>query len=121
MIDNQLNDRALSILMFAPIMMLSFGYWFLGNRQMFFNEHLDIEYANASKLTDHKAFNFSRGYDYSMVLLVFIVILFLLPRIAKLGEDALDKTRFFPRKACFNKGICFDEKIGDYFESLSGL
>lgn len=65
MIDNQLNDRALSILMVAPIMMMSFGYWFLGNRQMFFNEHVDVQYANGSKLVDHAAFDFSKGFDYS--------------------------------------------------------
>lgn len=42
MIDNQLNDRAVEILMFAPLIMLSFGYWMLGNRQMFYNEHIEV-------------------------------------------------------------------------------
>lgn len=38
MFDNLLNDRALSILMFAPLFMVMFSYWMIGNRQMFYNE-----------------------------------------------------------------------------------
>ena len=46
LIDNKLNDRALKILEWAPIMMLVFGYWQLGNRQMFFNEVSDLSYTS---------------------------------------------------------------------------
>ena len=43
--DNRLNDRALQILMYAPLMMLSFGYWQLSNRQIFFNEIQEITHS----------------------------------------------------------------------------
>lgn len=33
-----MNKKSLAILRFAPMMMLPFGYWQLGNRQIFFND-----------------------------------------------------------------------------------
>ena len=38
LLDNKLNMKVLDILSYAPLFTLSFGYWTLGNRQMFFNE-----------------------------------------------------------------------------------
>ena len=38
MMDNKLNDRALQIMGWAPLLLFFFGYWQLGNRQQFFNE-----------------------------------------------------------------------------------
>jgi len=54
--DNNLNDRALKILHYAPVMMMIFGYWYLGNRQMFFNEVMPIEHISQDVVTDHKLF-----------------------------------------------------------------
>ena len=34
----KMNEGALSILRLAPLFMLTFGYWQMGNRQIFFNE-----------------------------------------------------------------------------------
>jgi hypothetical protein len=73
-IDNQLNDRALSILMYAPVIMLFFGYWMMGNRQMFYNEHIEVEYGNKSLLTSHVPFDFSKGLDYTLVILIFVPV-----------------------------------------------
>jgi len=38
LLDNRLNDCGLDLLKKAPMFMIFFGYWFLGNRQVFFNE-----------------------------------------------------------------------------------
>lgn len=37
MFGNYINERALDILQYAPLLMLLFGYWMLGNRQIFYN------------------------------------------------------------------------------------
>ena len=37
MMDNKLNLSCLHILQYAPLFTFSFGYWTLGNSQMFFN------------------------------------------------------------------------------------
>ena len=38
MLDNKLNLKALGFMQYAPLSLFAFGYWALGNRQMFFNE-----------------------------------------------------------------------------------
>ena len=38
LLDNSLNDSSLKMLQLAPVFMICFGYWQLGNRQIFFNE-----------------------------------------------------------------------------------
>ena len=57
--DNSLNDHAYSILEKAPIFMMLFAYWQLGNRQMFFNE-VEVKQNQRDIVRDgHKFFNFS--------------------------------------------------------------
>ena len=36
--DDKLSRKALTLLNKAPIVMFAFGYWAIGNRQIFFNE-----------------------------------------------------------------------------------
>jgi hypothetical protein len=38
MYDEKLNKNALSILTYAPLLFLSFGYWMLSNKQLLGNE-----------------------------------------------------------------------------------
>ena len=56
--DEKLNKRVLELLRFAPIFMLSFGYWALGNRQMFFGEVPPIEFASDNIDPGHHLFDF---------------------------------------------------------------
>ncbi len=43
MLDNSLNDMAIKILMFAPILYCAFGFWMFNNGQIFRND--EIQYA----------------------------------------------------------------------------
>ena len=45
MYDNRLNDRALNTLKYCPLILLLMGYWYLGNRQTFFNKYVYLETA----------------------------------------------------------------------------
>ena len=76
MIDNRLNKRALTLLKYSPLLMLFFGYWYLGNRQIFFNEHNEIEENFGEvKETGHRVFNYSKGPDHTgMILFVTVCI-----------------------------------------------
>jgi hypothetical protein len=38
MLNEKLNTQALKLLRYAPVWMFFFGYWAVGNRQMFYNE-----------------------------------------------------------------------------------
>lgn len=62
MLDNSLNQQALNTLQQAPLLMLFFAYWYLGNRQMFFNETKPIMTAN-SEIDEsmHSLFDYSDG------------------------------------------------------------
>jgi hypothetical protein len=83
-IDNQLNDRALRILMLAPVLMLCFTYWLLGNRQMFYNEHIGITYSNSALFTKHEPFDFSKGVDVTLLILFFIPLFLFFRKVGKI-------------------------------------
>ena len=42
MYDEKLNNNALNILTFAPLLFLSFGYWMLSSKQLISNDYLDV-------------------------------------------------------------------------------
>ena len=84
MIGNELNHIGQSTLMWAPMFMLSFGYWQLGNRQMFFNQIPQINHKNEIYDPKHKFFDYSEGYNYTLIYLIFIVILLLFNLQAKI-------------------------------------
>jgi hypothetical protein len=46
MYDEKLNSAALTSLKWAPIFMMLFGYWALGNQQIFNNTVLPLDFAN---------------------------------------------------------------------------
>jgi hypothetical protein len=69
---NKLNDKALQMMGYAPLVMVLFAYWQLGNRQQFHNEGSDIRYASMPAEPNHKPFDYSKGYDYTLLLLVFV-------------------------------------------------
>ena len=69
--DNKLNARALQILQVAPVMMVFFGYWQLGNRQMFHNETWSLERASEKVETHHHVFYFSE-FTNAHIFLIFL-------------------------------------------------
>ena len=72
--DNELNNQALSLLYFAPIIFLLKCYWLLGNRQMFFNELIPISDASTVINPGHSLFDFVSGMNPSLFILVFIPV-----------------------------------------------
>lgn len=66
MYDNKMNDGALKILQFVPLFMLSFGYWQLGNREIFFNSE-----------GDHGIFD---GMSHTLMMLIFLPFFLFFPK-----------------------------------------
>ena len=122
MIDNQLNDRALQILMSAPVFMVCMGYWMLGNRQMFYNEIIPIQYSNDALLTNHRPFDYTKGIDYTMVLLIFVLMFTFYRGIGKAFLKVVQRFCKFKTLSHINEEWDFDckvdENIGNYFEGL---
>jgi len=53
MYDEKLNDAALGILKWAPIAMMMFGFWIMGNMQLFSNSVGTKEFKNDPTVTNH--------------------------------------------------------------------
>jgi hypothetical protein len=47
----------------APFFMMFFGYYYMGNRQMFFSEVEILENKYDVRNSNHKIFDFSKGLD----------------------------------------------------------
>jgi len=55
MYDDKLNKKTLSIISWAPIFLCFFGYWFLGQPQIFDNMTTTKEYTYDKTITNHTA------------------------------------------------------------------
>jgi len=112
MYDDVLNKSALSILKVAPVFMMLFGYWAMGNKQIFRNFVEGREYKTDPVITDHTGVEFKP--DQSLPLFIFgalgLVFIFatellasILRRVGILRKVAEDEV---------------DEKLGSYIECL---
>ena len=53
MYDEKLNNTALAWAQYAPMLMMAFGYWIMGNRQIFSNVIVPLEFTGTATKTDH--------------------------------------------------------------------
>jgi hypothetical protein len=58
MFDEKMNEAAISMLKWAPFLMVMFGYWSMGNRQIFENEVYPKLRTTDATITNHDVFNF---------------------------------------------------------------
>ena len=70
MIGNILNDKGLHILEVAPIFMMMFGYWQLGNRQQFFNDMPIRRHRNEVANPQHSLIDYTDGYNYTLIFII---------------------------------------------------
>jgi hypothetical protein len=74
MFDDKLNNAALSILKWAPFLMMAFGYWLLGNKQIFSNVALPVAAKTDTITTEHGVFD--TEICQSMPLLIVSILFF---------------------------------------------
>ena len=53
MYDEKLNKTALAWVKFSPLLMMAFGYWIMGNKQIFQNVIVPLEYTSSILETKH--------------------------------------------------------------------
>jgi hypothetical protein len=75
MYDQALNNDVLSILKWAPVFMFLFGYWSIGNRQMFFNDPSVLDNYSSKPDPNHKLFNTAKIDQTHFVFLILLVII----------------------------------------------
>jgi len=117
--DDKLHKAALNIICGAPIFMFAFGFWVLGNRQIFFN-HIEIKHHdNEIEDPGHGLFDFLKGINPTVFILVILVplvlqrftVLILKPILSRFG---------LVRDSGASMGLDVDEGLGTYFGSLAG-
>lgn len=80
---NSLTDMTLNFMAPAPILMIIFGYWQLGNRQIFFNEVEPLVNANDVRPCKHYYFDFSKGVDHTVPFLIYLLVIIFFDRFFK--------------------------------------
>lgn len=108
-------------------------YWFLSNRQMFFNESLPFEIMNDHFSTNHYLFDFSKGFNGSTMVLAFIPLFvfksvmndYLMKLISfirySFRKEKPAFTYYIDGKYCFKDGVNINENLPDYFRVLQGI
>lgn len=75
MYDSKLNDTVLQILRFAPLLMFVFGYWSMGNEQIFFNNAATRASMNEVLDPKHHILDFDHGINQNTLMILVISIL----------------------------------------------
>ncbi len=108
MFDEKLNESAIGTLKWAPVFMMIFGYWIMGNNQIFNNYVSESVYKTDPITTDHKGYNIR--LDVSLPLLIIGVIFFIFIFFNDFLMSLIQKCGFFKEE----KEAEVDEKLGTY-------
>lgn len=105
--------------------MLSFGYWQLGNRQIFFNE---IESVVTPKMVidpNHKVFHWDEGLSHVHILLLLILPLIYFPKVMNWNQKIGIKAKIYKKIKGMDKDwnitANIDENLGKYWECIPGM
>lgn len=119
-----MNIGALNILSCAPIPMLLFGFWQLGNRQIFFNESIPIEDLGETGDPGHKIFDYSKGIDHTILLILYVPFIIFFRRYIKALRILGNKTNFWMQMPGTDLDWGIDlkvnENLGNYWNCIKG-
>ena len=124
--DNKLNDQALNILEKCPIIMMLLGYWYLGNRQIFFNKYSHLEDAQKEMVNPlHPLIDYREGVDHTLIMLLsvpmFIFYKQIISGITYILEKWFKVLSFEQTKLLEEKMDSIDEGLGDFNNCLKGI
>eukprot|EP00347_Sterkiella_histriomuscorum_P002409 403368266 len=112
MFDEKLNESVIATLKWAPVFMMIFGFWMMGNRQIFQNTVLASEYKTDPTPTDHKGYDIS--VDQSLPLFILGIVMFFFIFFNDLFLSILQKLRL----AKVDEEAEVDEQLGTYIQCL---
>jgi hypothetical protein len=110
--DDKLNTATLRLMKYAPLFMMFFGYWCMGNVQIFNNVTNPLSFANVPIITGHTI-----APNLSVDLPLFIGGLFVV--FVLVCTDIFSKCLVKCKIMEAESEIEVDEKLGSYFECLS--
>jgi hypothetical protein len=112
MFDEKLNMSALGTMKWAPFFMMIFGYWTMGNRQIFDNVVIANEYKTDPVQTDHKGYNIA--VDQALPLFVMAAFMFVFIFFNDLFLTILQRLHL----AKVDQEAEVDEKLGTFTQCL---
>jgi len=111
--DNKLNDAAIYLMKWAPLLMFSVGFWMFSNRQIFENHvELSVESNPVAEKTGHVLFRDITATP-AYILFIITLVLFLGLVFRRLISYVLKKTHFLIK---INNHI--DENLPNYSDAL---
>jgi len=112
MYDEKMNAYALQMMRWAPIFFLFFGYWAMGNKQIFENEVKPLAYSEAPVNTGHVGWPYT-GPDLPIFIVAWIYLFALI--FETLWNVCLVKCKI----ADPPEPDEVDEKLGNYWECVA--
>ena len=111
MYDDKLNKAAIGVGRWATLFMLFFGYWCLGNKQIFNNTTNMIDYANVPAPTGHFGLP-NMGPSLPLFIIGCLMLVFLITR--KPFEALFLKLGIFEKQ----EDMEVDERLGSFFDCI---
>ena len=110
--DDKLNNVALSTMKISPILLLFFGYWAMGNMQIFNSKVADITNTVLPIVTDHSA---EPSMNQALPMFIAGLAISAIFIFTQTFQSCLKKAGLGQGNEIFE----VDEKVGSYFESVS--
>lgn len=111
--DDSLNKSALYIMKFAPLTMMLFGYWVMGNRQIFSNDVTSRTLKTDPVITNHKGYEVMVNQDLPLFIMSALLVIFLI------ASGFFKTILHYLGIISEEKEIEVDEQLGNYFNCLS--
>ena len=119
MYDERLNNNVLTILTYAPLLFLSFGYWMFSSHQLLSNEVHEIENASDVRVTGHLWYHvFTSSTQYGKNPGMPLLITFWIVLLGTVLRNVIYKysAKIFPGVKVGELEI--DEDLDNYFNTL---
>jgi len=75
MVDNKMNKNAIVFLKWGVNLYTFAAYWFLTNRQIFYNDISPISRWSAIEITNHSIYNIPFDYTFPLLLVAFVILI----------------------------------------------
>lgn len=109
----ELNTAALDMMRWAPLAFFIFGYWIMGNKQIFNNTTPYVEYSNVAVPTEHNGWPWNENGP-AVPMFFFLCAFVSLMCLKKFLGKCLKKCNLSQD----TDEIEVDEQLGNYFETL---
>lgn len=109
----ELNDAALGMMRWAPLTYFIFGYWIMGQKQIFNNVTPEVTYSNVAVPSDHNGWPWNENGP-AVPMFFFLVAFLVVMCCGKFFAMCLKKFNLSQD----TDEIEVDEQLGNYFETL---